>query len=768
MIKQALLVATMLAAPCLARAQSTSLLTIMGPTLTYNPTTGKMDVQPGTTPGTPRDAAAAIAAEQAAQNAATTAQQTAQTANNVQPTGLPATRVNADRARDRISIRDFLPAPACNGIADDSPTIYAAATAMAGTNRDVEVPGDCILNLGPAARQAGNRIVLDGMGFTGPGGRDSGAPYGTRGGTFILTDIGTGAVSPFIVKRNARLEHLVFFWPGQTEAAAVANGGTPITTPALLAGMGTAGPGGSSAGASAEVSSLRFLDNDVVNAWDVMDFSGDPAGALQVRGNRMFALDAYFKLSSMSTESFVSDNQFTENAFFNTYGTGIGPTYNLRNWAASNASVVLAVGNGIGPSGSNPAVASTTHIDGLSLTNNVAFGVGYGFRVQGGWLNILAATGNTFDGTAHVVSVEAGGLISSGRIVGGTWFGYTLNNGAGGTGGTTQTTLLYAASTAAPGNTLDVSSVTSPSASGALADWSAPASILNITDVRALGLNNNGGSGTQPGIKFNSAGGRLGVLGNMLIMQGTAPGACVEVDQGIADLTIVGNHLLTCGNPISIAGSVPPTVAAVTGNVSVGTHGNVAYVGSQAPNLMDFANNWDVTPVAWSTNRRSSDGALVASYQGAPQVTFSPLNGGITTTGPTTTTDLAVNGQPSVLGAWTPVTLTATPQTGAFTTVSAGLRYSKPFGGKSVAYDVEVYETTVGTAAGSLTVSGFPFNQGAFPCVLHGREISSTGKALTVTIQPGASTGLVTYYDNSAPLASGLTLSASGTCESAS
>ena len=424
--------------------------------------------------------------------------------------------------------------------------------------------------------------------------------------------------------------------------------------------------------------------------------------------------------------------------------------------------MVLAVGNG------TVTTPSTNHIDGLSLSNNVAFGVGYGFRVQGGWLNILAATGNTFDGTAHVVSVEAGGLISSGRIVGGSWFGYTLNNGTTGVGGTTQTPLLYADPQAAPGNALDVSGITSPSASGALADWSAPASILRISDVNAMGLNNNGGSGTQPGIRFNSAGGRLSVVDNNLIMQGTAPGACVEIDQPMADLTIVGNHLLTCGNPISVAGSFPPTVAAVVGNVSLGTHGTVAYVGSQAPNLPDFGNTWDVTPVAWSTNRRSSDGALVASYQGAPQVTFSPLNGGITTTGPTTTTDLNVNGQTSVLSAWTPVTLTAAPQTGAFTTVSAGLRYSKPFGGKSVAYDVEVYETTVGTAAGSLTLAGFPFNQGAFPCVLHGREISSTGKALTVTIQPGASTGLMTYYDNTAPLASGLTLSASGTCESAS
>ena len=671
----------------------------------------------------------------------------------VKPTGLPATRPNADRARDRISIRDFLPAPACNGVTDDSPTVYAASTAMAGTGRNVEVPGDCILNLGPAARMAGNRIVFDGTGLVGEGGRDSGSPYGQRGSTILLTDIGAGAVSPFIVKRNWRLERLVFFWPGQTEAAAVANGGTPITTPALLAGAGT--------GAS-EVSSGRFLDNDVVNAWDVMDFSADPAGALQIHDNRMFALDAYFKLNSMSTESFISDNQFTENAFFNTLGTGIGPSYSLRNWAAQHASVVLAVGNG------TVTTPSTNHVDGLSLSNNVAFGVGYGFRVQGGWLNILAATGNTFDGTAHVVSIEAGGLISSGRIVGGSWFGYTLNNGATGVGGTTQTPLLYADPQAAPGNALDVSGVTSPSASGALADWSAPASILRISDVNAMGLNNNGGSGTQPGIRFNSAGGRLSVVDNNFIMQGSAPGACVEIDQPAADLTIVGNHLLTCGNPISIAGSVPPTVAAVVGNVSLGTHGTVAYVGSQAPNLPDFGNTWDVTPVAWSTNRRSSDGALVASYQGAPQVTFSPLNGGISTTGPTTTTDLAVNGQPSVLGAWTPVTLTATPQTGAFTTVSAGLRYSKPFGGKSVAYDVEVYETTVGTAAGSLTLAGFPFNQGAFPCVLHGREISSTGKALTVTIQPGASTGLVTYYDNSAPLASGLTLSASGTCESAS
>ena len=82
MIKRALLVSTMLAMPLLAHAQSTSLTTILGPTLQYNPATGKMDVLPGTTPGTARDAAAAIAAEQAAQAAATAA---AATANNALP-----------------------------------------------------------------------------------------------------------------------------------------------------------------------------------------------------------------------------------------------------------------------------------------------------------------------------------------------------------------------------------------------------------------------------------------------------------------------------------------------------------------------------------------------------------------------------------------------------------------------------------------------------------------------------------------------------------
>lgn len=56
----------MTAAPLLAHAQSTSLLTIMGPTLKYGPAAGKLDLQPGTTAGTPRDAANAIAAEQLA------------------------------------------------------------------------------------------------------------------------------------------------------------------------------------------------------------------------------------------------------------------------------------------------------------------------------------------------------------------------------------------------------------------------------------------------------------------------------------------------------------------------------------------------------------------------------------------------------------------------------------------------------------------------------------------------------------------------------
>ena len=646
------------------------------------------------------------------------------------------------------SVRDF--GAVCDGVADDSPAVSAALAATAGEGRVVNVPGDCRLNLGPAARLAGHPAVLDGNGLLGEGGRDSGEPYGTRGGTLLLTDT---AAPAFVVKRNWRLEHLIFFWPGQTEAAAVANGGKPVTMPALLAGAPGSPP--------AEISAGRFADNDVINAWDAMDFAANPAGGLHIESNRMFCLDACLKLGLMPLESFVDNNQFSENAYFGAPGLGIGPSYDLRNWAAEHGSVVLAVGDG------TARTPSTLHVDGLSLTGNVTFGMGYGFRVQGGWLNLLAATGNMFDGTARVMAVEAGGLVTGARITGGMWYSYTLDDGASGVGGSTVTPMIFAAADATPGSVLDVSAVTAPSGSGALADWSAPRSSLRITDVNAMGLNNDGGGGTAPGIRFSSAGGRLSVLGSTLLMLGSAPGACVLIDQPVADLTIVGNHLIGCAAPVSASGPMPPVAVAITGNVSVGTHGRVAYAGDQAASLPDVGNAWDVTPAGWSVGRRPSDGALVTSYRGAPRLVLEP-SGDLSVEGMLAGHDLAINGAGSALAPWAETPLTPTPQRGAFAGVTAGLRSSRPFGGRTVTYNVRVAVQAAGSAAGALTLAGFPAaQQGETFCVLQGRELQPRARTVTITIAPGGRSGAVAADDGGALLVTGLVLTASGTCETA-
>ena len=527
-------------------------------------------------------------------------------AQTVTPIGLPASRHLSDTLRDSVSIRDW----GVVGLGgDDSLVVYAATTAMAGTGRSITVPGDCQLTIGPAARAAGLRITLDGTGLIGECGRDganAAGAYGTRGSTILITETGAPA---FIVKRNWRLENLIFYWPAQTEAAAVANGGAPIPMPALLAGLSTAGPSGASMG-TAEVSAGRFLNNDVINAWDVLDVSGgDAFGAMQWHGNREFFLHSGFKLNSMGTKSFISDNHFTPNAFQSNILAG--PTYNLLNYAAANAAVVLVVGNG------TASTASANHVDGLQLSNNYVFGLGFGFRVQGGWLNLLTATGCSFDGVGRVLSIEAGGKVSASQFQGGQWFTYTLFNG--GTG-SAITPAISSVSNSAPGNELSVSGVHAASSVGSVVDWSAPAAVLSIVDLKALGANNGGG--TAPGIRFNSLAGRLTVADSMIIMQGSSPGAGIEIDQPLAEGSIVGNHFVTCGNPISAGGGYPYPLS-VVGNVSVGTHGTSAYTGAVASYVMDVGNSWDV-PGNWEQTFRAADGALVLSYQGVAQFAVLP------------------------------------------------------------------------------------------------------------------------------------------------
>ncbi len=506
---------------------------------------------------------------------------------------------------DHPSIRLF--GADCGGVADDSKAVSAAATALAGTGTDILVPGDCKLNIGPGARLAGTPIVFDGVNLSGPGGRDSGAPYGARGGTILLTDTGGPA---FIVKRNWRFSGLVFYWPGQTEAAAIANGGVPVAYPALMTGQGGAGL------PPAEVSSGFFQNNDVINAYDVMDFSADVSGGLQVDRNRAFFLDNFMRLNQMPLESWVDHNDFSPNAFQSAPGMlGPYPTHTMLNYAATHASDIEAVGNG-----SASTLASHT-IDGLNFSANYTFGLGYGLRALGGAFNLATWADNSFDGVAHPVSVETGGAIVGGSsLSGGRIYGYTFGEP---TNPAAYTAVVTVAADSAPNSSLSVENVSVPSSSGGLVDWEGAAGTLDFVNVKADGANNGGSATAISAVKMNSLGGRLRITSSRITEGGTTPGDCIEVDQPLQFMTIAGNQFTSCLAPISLGGAFA-TPSKVTGNFSSATTGHVAIGGAQAGTIDDLENTWDVPGATWTHGLRGADGALQFSFRGSPEISLTP------------------------------------------------------------------------------------------------------------------------------------------------
>jgi hypothetical protein len=645
---------------------------------------------------------------------------------------------------ERLSVRDF--GAACDGVTDDSPAIYTAMSEQAGTGRAVLVPADCRLNLGPAARLAGHRIALDGSGLVAEGGRDSGdgAVYGTRGGTILLTDT---AAAAFIVKRNWRLERLTFYWPGQNEAAAVANGGTPVTMPPLVTGEGGAGF------TPAEVSSGTFSDNDVINASRVLDFGSDPSGGLHVERNRAFFEDSFLRLATMPLESWVNDNDFTPNAFQSAPGMlDAGSTHTLINWAGMNAASVDIVGDG------TATTASTTHVDGLSYHHNTTFGLGYGIRVAGGTLNLFRGSENIFDGTAHPIAVGTGGkIVGASSLSGGVVYSYTFGQP---TNPSLSTPVVSVSADSAPNSALAIDDLHVASASGPLIDWEGSAGTLDISNVTLDGVNDPAGANSI--VRMNTTrNGRLRINGSRFACNG---GLGVEVGAPLQFMTVTANEFTSCSANISLGGSFA-TPNLIVGNYSLGTTGATAYAGSQASSLSDLSNSWDKPGPNWEQSIDGRTGGLQFAFQGVSKLELSP-SGSLTPIGALNAPDLNIAGTGSAIAAWTQVTLAASPLTGSFTNVTAGLGYRKT--GRMISYSVHVDEKNIGTATGFVTLSGLPFAQdsGTY-CVLVGKEVGATGKGITMTIAPGATRALIAYTDGTFADANGLTIVASGTCQPA-
>ncbi len=635
----------------------------------------------------------------------------------VKPTGLPAPRTLADRGRDHVSIRDFLPAPACDGVTDDSLAVSYALAKMQGTGRNVEVTGDCRIKMGPAARLAGLTASIDETGLVGENGRDSGPAYGQKGSTILLTDTGGPA---FIAKGAWRLERLVFDWPAQTEAAAIMNGGQPIVMPPLLSGAGSV-----SGGSPTVVSSGRFLDNDVINATTIIDVHNDVSGGFQVIGNLAYCLGPCFRLGNGQVENFFEHNHFTPFADQNDILSG--PTYNLVNYGAINGAVISIEGTG------TPTTVSTITTEAVQFDHNYVFGMGFGIHVTTGTLD-LSESNSEYDGVPHVLAVDNGGAAIGFRAADPHVYSYTLTGGSNPIGPVQSWPYSIAAS-AAPGNSLHLDGIIMPNSTAGMVDVEKAGTLLTLTGVKSSGLNNNGGS--FPGVKMNSPGGILQVTSSLLTTQGATPQSCIEVDAPLQMLSVVGNTMVTCREPMSITGNA--TDQAVTGNTSVASHSTgFAIIGSGATLLPNIGNHWDLPVAGWTIGEfRPSDGAMTFNFGGVAQFAISEA-GALMPSGAVTAPDLNIGGTGSVLGQPAGVGLTVTSATGAYTTVSAA-SYVKKFG-TSVHNDVVIYLTTVGTGTGTMTVSGFPIQSSTAACVLHGRDQSS-GRSVNILIPCGSKRG---------------------------
>jgi len=114
------------------------------------------------------------------------------------------------------------------------------------------------------------------------------------------------------------------------------------------------------------------------------------------------------------------------------------------------------------------------------------------------------------------------------------------------------------------------------------------------------------------------------------------------------------------------------------------------------------------------------------------------------------------------LGPWNTWSPTVASQAGTITTLGTLVaRYAQA--GKNVYFSLTIPITTNGTGSAWINAS-LPVTPKAATTVV-GREVASTGKSLTGTINSGSSTMVIQTYDNSYPGGSGFTLVVSGVYE---
>ncbi len=489
------------------------------------------------------------------------------------PSAYGASMLLSDLFKRSQSIRDIAGVD-CTGVADSSYPLSVAVLALKGTGTRIDVDGGCKVKLAGAAQ-----VWLSGVTIEGPGSRDTSpaGAYGQQGGTFLLTD---KAKSPFVVSEAWGLNGLKFYWPNQTEAAAVANGGNPIAYPALIAPHGVD-----------QVNSFFFERNQVVNAYDIFDLTvagggtnaNGGGGSGRIGNNQMFALRYYFRLRRLGGETFIYNNQFSFVAGL----YQIAVATNLRNYATANAEVFRVEGDG------SSTTQSTVSVDGIQVHNNLVFGDAARFiHVKGGRIDISTFSNNSLDAAGEFLNVELGGAVTATSFTGGYAICKNLHNA------TAIKNCVSFENGAAPGNTPYFNGFKIVEAAGHGYVFSAIGGSLSVVGGSILNIGNATGLTTpRNGITFNAPSGILTVVGTPISTSPTnrALGpAGIEVDNA-ASSAITGVSLTNFLNPFYYG--VTTGSHRLVGSATFGSIGGAAVNGPGAAIVRRAANVWDVGPV---------------------------------------------------------------------------------------------------------------------------------------------------------------------------
>lgn len=487
----------------------------------------------------------------------------------VTPMDAATSRKSLSMFAERRSVRDY--GAACDGTTDDSAAVAAGAAALRGTGAALYVPSNCRIRMGGASQ-----VWLKGVSLVSDANKEDGGVFGTiplpiglQGGTIIID---TTVASPFVVSNSWGLHGLIFYWPQQTEALAVARGSAPLVYPPLVSSHGTD-----------PCQDGHFTRNQVENAYDIMDLTGcstlGGAGHMQISNNQMFALRYYTRWRLMAGETFITDNQFSPAAWVSgIMGTTTGV---LRSFAAQNAEAIRVEGDG------NTSQASTVSVDGMRLTGNYAFLMHYGLHVVGGQYNIATWLGNSFDEVTTPVAVDSGGLILATTISGGTWVcqNYVIPTVAP----------CLTVSGGAPGTTLALSNVDIPQGLGTVVNFNDTGGAnLSITGGRIANVGNHTLAGLFAGVQFNAPNGQLTIVGTLI---SAAPAAWANA-QGVvvtAAKTSVMTGLTLGQWTVPMVNNTTVGAHVVTGSVSYGSLANASNLAIQgAGSVIQIGNKFDI------------------------------------------------------------------------------------------------------------------------------------------------------------------------------